>query len=297
MKKTFNVVGLGEALWDIFPDSVRFGGAPANMTCILSSIAKHEVSVKMISAVGKDILGQNALQSLEKHNVDISLIQINDFPTGIVHINLDKLHQASYLFDDKSAWDFLLWNEQLCSVAKNTDAVCFGSLAQRNDVSRQTITKFLTAMPAKSIKVFDINLRAPFFSKEIIINSLELANVLKLNEEELLYVSELIGIAGDENMLLRAIQKRYALNSIIFTKGEEGSIIIHHNELLKVPIIPTTVIDTVGAGDSFTAACIYGLLRNEKLINIANISANISSYVCSKRGATPELPQSKFMFN
>jgi fructokinase len=297
MNRPFNVVGIGEVLWDIFPDSTRFGGAPANMTCILSGIAKNDVSVKMISAIGNDSLGNDALKSLAKHSVDTSLIQVNGFPTGTVKVNLEELHQAAYTFAENSAWDHLAWNNQLAEIANNTEAVCFGSLAQRNNTSCITIVNFLKAMPENSIKVFDVNLRPPFYTKDIILNSLELANVLKLNEEELLFIAELLGISGNENSLLKKIQELFELTSIIFTKGEEGSILVHRNELIEVPVIPTSVIDTVGAGDSFTAACIFGLLRNEKLTDIAQFAANISSYVCSQRGATPELPQSKFVFN
>jgi fructokinase len=297
MNQPFNVVGLGEALWDIFPDSARFGGAPTNMACILSGIAKYDVSVKMISAVGKDTLGNDAIEALVKHNVDTSFIQVNAFPTGTVHINLDELHQATYTFAENSAWDHLVWDDQLQNIAKSTQAVCFGSLAQRNETSRTTIVNFLKAMPEDAIKVFDINLRPPFYTKDIILNSLNLANVLKLNEEELPYIAKLIGISGTDNNLLKEIQNRFELTSIVFTKGEAGSILIHRDELIEVPVIPTSVIDTVGAGDSFTAACIFGLLRNEKLADIAKFAANISSYVCSQRGATPELPQSTFVFN
>jgi len=297
MNQPFNVVGLGEALWDIFPDSARFGGAPTNMACILSGIAKHDVSVKMISAVGKDTLGNDAIEALVKHNVDTSFIQVNAFPTGTVHINLDELHQATYTFAENSAWDHLVWDDQLQNIAKSTQAVCFGSLAQRNETTRTTIVNFLKAMPEDAIKVFDINLRPPFYTKDIILNSLNLANVLKLNEEELPYIAKLIGISGTDNNLLKEIQNRFELTSIVFTKGEAGSILIHRDELIEVPVIPTSVIDTVGAGDSFTAACIFGLLRNEKLADIAKFAANISSYVCSQRGATPELPQSTFVFN
>ncbi|WP_159820347.1 carbohydrate kinase family protein [Colwellia sp. 20A7] len=297
MNQPFNVVGLGEALWDIFPDSARFGGAPTNMACILSGIAKHDVSVKMISAVGKDTLGNDAIEALVKHNVDTSFIQVNAFPTGTVHINLDELHQATYTFAENSAWDHLVWDDQLHNIAKNTQAVCFGSLAQRNETSRITIMNFLKAMSESAIKVFDVNLRPPFYTKDIILNSLNLANVLKLNEEELPFIAELMGISGNESSLLKEVQKLFELTSIIFTKGEEGSILIHRDELIEVPVIPTSVIDTVGAGDSFTAACILGLLRNEKLTDIAKFAAYISSYVCSQRGATPELPQSMFVFN
>ncbi len=294
MTKPFNIIGLGEVLWDVFLDGPRFGGAPANMACAIAGLLGNEAKVTMVSAVGNDILGSNAIKSLQQRNVDVSALQSTPFPTGTVTVNLDESHQATYQFSENSAWDNIIWLESWRDLAAKADAICFGSLAQREETSRQAIQKFIRAIPANALKVFDINLRAPFYTTETIIQSLELANVLKLNEEELLIIADMLAISGDTNSLLKTIQQQYQLSCIALTQGADGAVLLHHGQQVAVPIVPTTVVDTVGAGDSFTAALTLGLLQEKPLIEIARFATRVSSYVCSQRGATPQLSFSLF---
>jgi len=292
MDNGFNIIGLGEVLWDVFPDGPRFGGAPANMACAIAGLLGNKAKVTMISAIGKDRLGNDAIKSLKQRNVDGSQLQSSSFATGTVTVNLDESQQASYQFAENCAWDNLVWSESWDALAAQTDAICFGTLAQRSEISRQTIQKFVSAVPTHALKVFDINLRAPFYTPDTIIKSLELANVLKLNEEELPIIANILAIKGDTNSLLKKIQQQFKLSSIALTQGAEGATLIHHDQQVEVPIVPTNVVDTVGAGDSFTAALTLGLLQNKPLIEIATFATKVSSYVCSQRGATPVLSHS-----
>jgi len=296
---SINIVGLGEVLWDVFPDGPRFGGAPANMACAIAGLLGNEANVTMISAVGNDTLGIDAIESLKQRNVDVSAIQRSPFATGTVTVNLDDSHQATYEFAENCAWDNITWSESLRKLASKTDAVCFGSLAQRGETSRQTVQKFIRATPANALKVFDINLRAPFYSGETIMQSLVLANVLKLNEEELPIIVDMLAISADINRndtisLLKAIQQQFQLSCIALTQGSDGAILLQHDQQVTVPIIPTTVVDTVGAGDTFTAALTLGLLQEKPLIEIARYATKVSSYLCSQRGGTPLLSASLF---
>lgn len=294
MTQVFNIIGLGEVLWDVFPDGPRFGGAPANMACAIAGLSGNEANVTMVSAVGNDPLGREAINTLVQRNIEVSRIRTSSFPTGTVTVNLDESHQASYDFAENCAWDNITWSESLRDLASKSDAICFGSLAQRGETSRQTLQKFINAAPISALKVFDINLRTPFYSAETIIQTLELANVLKLNEEELPIIADMLAIKGDTNDLLKIIQQQFQLSCIALTQGAKGAILLHNDQLVTVPIVPTTVVDTVGAGDSFTAALTLALLQNKPLIGIARYATKVSSYVCSQRGGTPRLSNSLF---
>lgn len=289
MNNAFNIVGIGEVLWDVFPDGARFGGAPANMICAINDLSGAKAKVSMVSAVGDDKLGQEAIAYLAKRQINVELLEKVTYPTGTVTVMLDASNQASYHFADNCAWDNLVWSEQLAQTACSVDAVCFGSLAQRNACSRDTIQRFISSVPHEALKVFDVNLRAPFYSNEVILESLQLANVLKLNEEELPFIANLVGISGDNRDVLKQLKQLFDLTTIAFTQGAQGAVLLHLDETIEVPIVPTTVVDTVGAGDSFTAALTLGLLQNKPLSEIADFASLVSSYVCSQRGATPSL--------
>jgi fructokinase len=294
MNNDFNIIGLGEVLWDVFPDGPRFGGAPANWACAIAGLMGEKANVFIISSVGNDQLGSDASKSFEQRNVDVSKLQSSAFATGTVTVKLDELRQASYEFAENCAWDNIVSSEQWHELTPTTDAICFGSLAQRSDISKKSIQAFVSELPSTTLKVFDINLRAPFYTNETILQSLELANVLKLNEEELPIIANMLGITGDTQSLLKQIQDKFQLNTIALTLGAEGAVLIHHDQQVEVPIVPTTVVDTVGAGDSFTAALTLGLLLDKPLLEIALFATKVSSYVCSQRGATPQLSPAMF---
>ena len=290
MKPCFSIIGLGEVLWDLFPDGARFGGAPANVACAAAGLLGAESVVTLVSALGDDRRGREAVSFLEQRHVDVSALQITGTPTGTVTVKLDDSGQALFNISDNSAWDHIAWSEQWRDLAANADAICFGSLAQRGDTSRQTIQKFISATSASSLKVFDMNLRAPFYAPDTLVQSLELANVLKLNDQELCVIANILSLSGETIDILKSLQDDYQISSIALTQGAAGAMLLRHSEAVRVPSVPTTVVDTVGAGDAFTAALMIGLLNEQPLKEIAHFATGVSSYVCSQRGATPSLP-------
>ena len=290
MKPCFSIIGLGEVLWDLFPDGARFGGAPANVACAAASLLGATGAVTLVSALGDDRRGREAIGFLRQRRVDVSALQITGAATGTVTVQLDDSGQALFNISDNVAWDRIVWSEKWRDLAANADAICFGSLAQRGDISRQTIQKFINATPASSLKVFDMNLRAPFYAPDTLIQSLELANVLKLNDQELCVIANILSLSGETNDILKSLQDDYQISNIALTQGAAGAMLLRHSEAVRVPSVPTTVVDTVGAGDAFTAALMIGLLNEQPLKEIAHFATGVSSYVCSQRGATPSLP-------
>ena len=290
MKPCFSIIGLGEVLWDLFPDGARFGGAPANVACAAASLLGATGAVTLVSALGDDRRGREAIGFLRQRRVDVSALQITGAPTGTVTVQLDDSGQALFNISDNVAWDHIVWSEKWSDLAASADAICFGSLAQRGDISRQTIQKFINATPASSLKVFDMNLRAPFYAPDTLIQSLELANVLKLNDQELCVIANILSLSGETIDILKSLQDDYQISSIALTQGAAGAMLLRHSEAVRVPSVPTTVVDTVGAGDAFTAALMIGLLNEQPLKEIAHFATGVSSYVCSQRGATPSLP-------
>ncbi len=290
MKPCFSIIGLGEVLWDLFPDGARFGGAPANVACAAASLLGATGAVTLVSALGDDRRGREAIGFLRQRQVDVSALQIAGAPTGTVTVQLDDSGHALFNISDNVAWDHIVWSEKWSDLAANADAICFGSLAQRGDTSRQTIQKFINATPASTFKVFDMNLRAPFYAPDTLIQSLELANVLKLNDQELCVIANILSLSGETIDILKSLQDDYQISSIALTQGAAGAMLLRHSETVRVPSVPTTVVDTVGAGDAFTAALMIGLLNEQPLKEIAHFATGVSSYVCSQRGATPSLP-------
>ena len=290
MTPYFRIIGLGEVLWDLFPDGDHFGGAPANIACTAAGLLGPSGSVKLVSALGDDQRGRDAINFLKQRHVNVSELQISDAPTGTVTVQLDDLDQPLFNISSNSAWDNIVWSKRWYHLAANVDAICFGSLAQRGTTSRKTIQEFIGATSANALKVFDMNLREPFYEPDTLIQSLKLANILKLNEEELCVIAKIISISGDSIDVLKRLQDDYQLSCIALTQGAAGAVLINHSETINAPSLPTTVVDTVGAGDAFTAALIIGLLRNQSLTEIANFATKVASFVCSQRGATPKLP-------
>lgn len=281
------VVGLGEVLWDVFPDGPRFGGAPANYACHAASLGAHAY---VASAVGRDDLGERALQALRDKSVDTRAVAQYEAPTGAVHVKLDDEGKATYEFLANTAWDQLAWSESLAELAAGADAVCFGTLGQRSLTSRQTIHQFVSATPVNCLRIFDINLRTPFFSDDVILESLKLANILKLNDDELPFLANLLRLDGSDQSVMRQVAQQFELQMVALTRGAQGAILVHGDQTSEHPGVETTVVDTVGAGDSFTAALTLGLLANVDLDSIIDRASRVAAYVCSQSGATPELP-------
>lgn len=283
MKKV--VVGLGEILWDVFPERKILGGAPANFAYHISQFGFEGYAV---SAIGNDNLGKEILESLGQKNLK-HLLQNTPFPTGTVQVTLSGAGIPSYEICENVAWDNIPFSEEMKKLAEKTDVVCFGSLAQRNEVSQKTIHQFLDAMSSDSLKIFDINLRLHFYNREIIEKSLQKANIFKINDEELIKIAQMFDIKGDEKAICEYFLKEFKLKVLILTKGTDGSLILTPSEVSSLPTPKVQVADTVGAGDSFTAAFTAAYLHGKSLAQAHQLAVEVSAYVCQQHGAMPKL--------
>ncbi len=286
MKQIPVVVGLGEVLWDVFPDGPRFGGAPANFACSAAGLARGRFDIAMVSAVGTDVLGHLAIASLVEHQVNVAAVSQIHTPTGQVHVQLDEQGHATYEFAADVAWDRLEWSNELEQLAHRTDAVCFGTLGQRSEVSLATIRRFVAATRPTALRILDVNLRPPFVSDAIILDSLRLANILKLNDEELSVLARLFGLTGSPAEMLRRLADKFAFQVVALTRGVNGAILIQGEEISEHPGVAAHVVDTVGAGDAFTAALALGLLDGRDLETINQTACEVAAFVCSQSGAT-----------
>lgn len=284
------VVGMGEALWDILPEGKKIGGAPANFAYHIAQLGWEG---RVVSAVGDDKLGAEILENFNNKKVKY-LIEEVPYPTGIVLVELDNVGVPHYNIKENVAWDNIPFTPQLEELAKNTRAVCFGSLAQRNVVSRETINRFLDAMPdgEGQLKIFDINLRQDFYTKEVLCSSFRKCNILKINDEELVAISRMFGYPGidlqDKCWILLA---KYNLKMLILTCGINGSYVFTPGEVSFVDTPKVVVADTVGAGDSFTAAFCAGILKGMPITEAHRLAVKISAYVCTQNGAMPPVPE------
>lgn len=295
MKATKNeegkyVVGIGEALWDILPEGKKLGGAPANFAYHISQFGLQS---RVVSAVGDDKLGYEIKESFADKHLK-GMMPTVAYPTGTVQVQLDADGVPCYDIKENVAWDNIPFTPQLQELAGQTCAVCFGSLAQRNVVSRETINAFLRAMPneAGRYKIFDINLRQSFYTKEILCQSMQQCNVLKINDEELVVVSRMFGYPGidlqDKCWILLA---KYDLKILILTCGVNGSYVFTPGNVSFVQTPAVEVADTVGAGDSFTAAFVSAMLKGKPVVEAHQLAVNVSAYVCTQQGAMPLLPE------
>lgn len=285
------VVGIGEVLWDVYPDAAHFGGAPANFSIHSSSLG---AAAWMISAVGTDDLGDRALDSLRQRGVRCETVtRDSERRTGQVLVTLDTNGRPTYEFAADPAWDHLTWSDALAPLADSCAAVCFGTLAQRSPASRETIRRFVGATPHSALRVFDVNLRQRFYDENRLRESLEIANVLKLNEEELPIVTDLCGInAQDERDSLRQLVDRYHLRLAALTCGPRGALLLRGSEESWCPAPQIKVVDTVGAGDAFTASLVMDFIRGLSLAEMNERANAIAAFVCSQPGATAALPSS-----
>jgi fructokinase len=280
------IVGLGEILWDVLPTGRQLGGAPANFAHA-AALLGNESSIA--SRIGTDELGNGVISSLAKVSLSSDNLQRDTtHPTGIVNVALDHSGQANFEIAESVAWDFLEWTPGWRSLAQRADAVCFGSLAQRSPQSRSTIRKFLGATRAGAASVFDVNLRQSFYSAEVIHESLKVANIVKLNHEELPIVTSLLGIKGlNEQSMARQLCDAYNLNLVCITRGERGSLLLNRTESNEHPGFKIQVADTVGAGDAFTAGLVHEYLCNASLRQMNDLANRMGAWVSSETGAMP----------
>jgi len=281
------IVGLGEILWDMLPSGKALGGAPANFAFHAKELGESSV---VISCVGNDEMGREIISSLENMDMSTEFLYIDKtHPTGVVSVTINKEMKPSYLIQEGVAWDYIPTSALLSELAFKSTAVCFGTAAQRSQLSRMTIQKFVGLMGQDSIRVFDINLRQNFYSLDVIETSLSLANVLKLNVNELSVVKKLLRLNEDEEKILNELSRKYSLRLIALTKGMEGSILYSEGRISKHEGYRINLEDTVGAGDAFVAALVTGLLRGYELDDLNNKANCVASYICSKHGGTPSL--------
>ena len=287
-ENSFTLAGLGEILWDILPAGKQLGGAPANFAYHAQALGAKGV---VVSCVGDDELGKEILSRLGGLGLDCRFIAVDKaHPTGTVTVKLDENGKADFTIHENVAWDFIPLDAGLLELAAQTDAVCFGSLCQRWEVSRNTVRRFLQATKPDCIRVLDINIRQSYYNKDIVHTMLQVSDVLKLNDEELPVVAELLDMTGSETNIFSQLTERYALRLIALTRGASGSRLYAQGEDSNHPGFPAQVADTVGAGDSFTAAMTLGLLQGKELDRINEDANRVASYVCTQSGATPKLP-------
>lgn len=279
-------MGLGEVLWDILPERTCLGGAPANFAYITTLLGDAGI---VASSVGVDSLGRQALRRMHELKVNSDSVQLDDaHPTGFVNVHVDEEGLAKYHFAEPVAWDCLAWTPAWQQLAKNAGAICFGSLAQRSEMSRATIRQFLKAASPSAIKVFDVNLRPPHFSADVLIESMKLADIVKLNDEELPTVMSLSGFPhGDPLRSAEDLVKIYDLDLVCVTRGAHGSLLVRKGETSNHAGFPVKVVDTVGSGDAFTAGLLHEYLRGSTLDRMNELANRIGAWVAGEAGATP----------
>lgn len=283
------VVGMGEALWDVLPEGKKIGGAPANFAYYVSQFGLPSC---VVSAIGDDALGKEIIENFTSKGLDQLIAEV-PYPTGTVQVEIDQTGIPLYDIKENVAWDNIPYTEHLDALAKRTKAVCFGSLAQRNVVSRNTINHFLDTMPKDddSLIVFDVNLRQGFYNKEILCKSMQNCNILKINDEELITVSRMFGYPGiDLQDKCWILLGKYNLKMLILTCGINGSYVFTPGNVSFQPTPKVEVTDTVGAGDSFTAAFIASILKGKSVTEAHTIAVKTSAFVCTQKGAMPILP-------
>ena len=283
------VVGMGEALWDVLPEGKKIGGAPANFAYHVSQFG---LASCVVSAVGDDDLGREIIENFTAKGLK-QLIADVPYPTGTVQVEIDQSGVPQYEIKENVAWDNIPYTERLESLAERTTAVCFGSLAQRNVVSRNTINRFLDVVSRneENLIVFDVNLRQGFYNKEILCNSMKRCNILKINDEELVTVSRMFGYPGiDLQDKCWILLGKYNLKMLILTCGINGSYVFTPGNVSFQPTPKVEVADTVGAGDSFTAAFISSVLKGKSVSEAHSLAVRTSAFVCTEKGAMPTLP-------
>ena len=282
------VVGLGEALWDVLPEGKKLGGAPANFAYHAGQFLGQENTLA-ISALGEDKLAEETIESLEEHGLRYLMPRV-PYPTGTVQVQLDEQGIPTYDIRENVAWDNIPFTPEIEEVARQCRAVCFGSLAQRNVVSRENIHRFLNATPKDCMKIFDINLRQNFYTREVIQESMQRCNILKINDEELVTIGRMFGYPGlDIENKCWLILGKYNLDMLVLTCGTNGSYVFAPGQMFFRETPKVQVADTVGAGDSFTGAFCSAILTGKTIAEAHKLAVEVSAYVCTQNGAMPKV--------
>ena len=287
-ERKFIVVGLGELLWDLLPGGKQLGGASANFAYHAQTLGADAV---LISRVGNDPLGHELLARLRARQMRTDGITVDPTaPTGTVSIALSPAGPPTFTIQENVAWDHLTATDLARATVARADAVCFGSLGQRNEVSRGAIRSLVGASRPDALRILDVNLRQNYFSMEIIEASLRLANILKINDEELPVLARFFGLRGEPAEQLAELARRFELKVVALTCGARGSLFYSQGCYSEAKGLPVSVVDTVGAGDAFTAVLTLGILAGWNLDRINRRANEVAAYVVSQPGATPHLP-------
>jgi fructokinase len=283
------IVGLGEALWDVLPEGKKLGGAPANFAYHAGQFGLDTIA---ISALGEDALAEETIDALKEHNLNYLMPRV-PYPTGTVQVTLAEGGIPTYDIKEGVAWDNIPYTDEMAEIARQARAVCFGSLAQRNSVSRENIRQFLADTPADCLKICDINLRQQFYSKEILEDSFKLCNILKINDEELVVVNRMFGYDGlDMRQTCEKMVQDYGLKMLVLTCGTNGSYVFTDDGLTSFQDTPkVAVADTVGAGDSFTGSFCACIINGKPVQEAHKIAVKVSAFVCTQNGAMPIVPE------
>lgn len=280
-------VGFGELVWDILPHARIPGGAPSNFAWHAQQLGAHSA---IVSAVGNDKPGRDLLQWLETKGLATDHVQTTQRPTGRVEVSVNEHGEPRYVIDSSSAWDEIAWTDSLEALARRADCVCFGSLSQRSNLTRETLYRFLRSTRPECLRVFDVNLRHPLPSADVIENSLQFTNVLKLNEAEWPFIATALGLPTDWMSGSTELLRKTRLQIIAITRGAIGSVLLTPNQTIALPAEPVQIDDTIGAGDAFAAALTAGLVFGMPLRHVQLAATKVSAFVCTQPGATPELP-------
>lgn len=294
MKSDLRIVSLGEVLWDLFPDGAKLGGAPANFACHCRSLGAR---ASLVSAVGRDALGDEALRRLSERGVDVSCVRrVADRGTGTVEVGGPPGGKPVFRIREDVAWDQLDAGADAKALVRAAEVVCFGTLAQRTETGRRVVGELVAAASDDALRVCDINLRKPFVSADVIRESLGMSDVLKLNEDELPELAAQFGLEGTAEDQVRVLAERFDLRVVALTLGELGSCLLREGQWSREPGRVVKVVDTVGAGDAFTAVLVTGLLKGWTTARLLERATDVAAYVCTQAGATPDLEAAGFRF-
>jgi fructokinase len=286
---TYEVIAIGEALWDLFPGEAHVGGAPTNVAIHAAALGARS---SIVTRLGQDERGRGIFRTLEAKGVDLDLVQWDELhPTGTVEVLWAREGEHRFVITENVAWDAISDTEHALQAVNKADAVCFGTLGQRTARAQAAIAHLVSSTNVRTLRLLDVNLRPPFISREVIQDSLHLANVVKVNEEELSILNALLFLGNSARDSIDRLARQFDLNLVALTRGPKGSLLWQSGEWSELPPTPVSFVDGVGAGDAFSAALIMGLLRGEELGDIQEFATELAGFVCSQRGATPPLPE------
>jgi fructokinase len=286
------MIGLGEVLWDNLPSGRVLGGAPANFAYMTNVLGDQGI---VASRVGNDDLGREACLVMQRLGLNTSYVQRDDVhETGAATVSIDATGQPNFTIKEPASWDFLEWTTAWEELSARADVVCFGSLAQRSSISAGTIDRFLRTASAKTLRICDVNLRQSFYNKDVLQKSFQYADILKLNEQELIEVAFLLKLGlGTQEVLAQRLLQHFDSKLVCITRADRGSLLVSREQTVEHGGFQVKVADAVGAGDAFTACLAHHYIRENPLEQISEAANRFASWVATQTGATPPVSTSK----